>query len=1274
MDEIENSMWVHKLWEPIDQLNQSIFNSKRNGIKVAAYCRISNGNNNFTSLENQVSYYTNYIHRHPNWNFVGIYFDNKISGATIKHRPGFKRMIRHAKEGRIELILTKSISRFSRNVQELLEVINQLENTVIYFAAEGIETFKGFNPLLLETHAAMAQDYIENNSNTVKFAYKRRLEKGRPYYGNLYGYDPVEESNKSMVKINEKEAEVVRWIFNEFIQGKTNSEINRALIHKGIKTKKGNDKWLSGQINNIIEEVSYTGDKIALKQTKDIMTGKITPSDQLYLISNSHPAIISRETFNRAQEVLAARKKHHKRSPAQKNPLYKRLVCGRCGNHFKNHNNSSYGCINEDASVKLCEQNRLKRFTPQSMAIKALFKRMMELDVTAYKNLKEISYQIRDGLNRSENQLSSDFLRMLKELEMILKKANQNDHFEFQRLRYFTQVEIAKNLNQTDEVERIKAEYKSFENDVTSIEDDREYRDEALTWIKGIGSINEFIRTSTIEIVRAWVISIEIYSLDSYIVEWIDKETTTIGEDEIPLIKQLAEEKRTARMERLKQIDEPLRLVDKNLGVLQTEKVSDVPRKEEPIVEALLKVPKEGWETKPIKSTIKPIKDVIKLEDGMTIRDLGNLKKNILKAKMANLKEEKEKKLKVAAYCRVSTLQEEQKLSFQTQLAYCNFYILCNPSWVLAGIYADKGVSGTKTEFRDDFNRMIEDAKQGKIDMIITKSISRFSRNVVDVLETIKILHDLDPPVSCYFQKEGLKSNDPQASILLSLMATAAQDEIISLSNNITWGIQSLAQRGIIIRITDIYGYHITKNREWHIVEEEAAVVRLMYQLYAAGKSIYKIIEHLNKKKIPSPNFNEYWDYNTIKQILASEKYIGDYNFQKTYTPSLVGSKPRVNRGQVPQYYIEKHHQPIVDKDIYKKVQKILTQNKREITWEARKGGTAGRELYYQKFYCRECGGLISRYRSSCYDSKEGSIWRCRNSYKIVSSTCNVTRTILEQYLDYNFVLTLGKIKKSNAFRNLMKDYFKFLELKPEEQKHMKFLEEQTEKLNQELYRAVDTQVQKNGQDANQINQITSDIINLRQRLQVYWDRMEKLKRDRERLEKLLNYCEKMKPLSFKKFHHMRPRIKPGDSIYMTTNNARNSSYMDPAGADYFPEDLFREQVISGTIDGDGRIKYKFAEGVEFGVDLTYEEYKELLEKEIEKIQFEELINSSEVIEMKEFCKEGKTPKEIRTHLGITSRMSFDKRILKPLYAAGKLKLERGKASNHWWYSWVEEN
>jgi hypothetical protein len=291
------------------------------------------------------------------------------------------------------------------------------------------------------------------------------------------------------------------------------------------------------------------------------------------------------------------------------------------------------------------------------MAIKALFKRMMELDVTAYKNLKEISYQIRDGLNRSENQLSSDFLRMLKELEMILKKANQNDHFEFQRLRYFTQVEIAKNLNQTDEVERIKAEYKSFENDVTSIEDDREYRDEALTWIKGIGSINEFIRTSTIEIVRAWVISIEIYSLDSYIVEWIDKETTTIGEDEIPLIKQLAEEKRTARMERLKQIDEPLRLVDKNLGVLQTEKVSDVPRKEEPIVEALLKVPKEGWETKPIKSTIKPIKDVIKLEDGMTIRDLGNLKKNILKAKMANLKEEKEKKLKVAVYFEAENIE-----------------------------------------------------------------------------------------------------------------------------------------------------------------------------------------------------------------------------------------------------------------------------------------------------------------------------------------------------------------------------------------------------------------------------------------------------------------------------------------------------------------------------------------------------------------------------------------------------------------------------------------
>ena len=321
------------------------------------------------------------------------------------------------------------------------------------------------------------------------------------------------------------------------------------------------------------------------------------------------------------------------------------------------------------------------------------------------------------------------------------------------------------------------------------------------------------------------------------------------------------------------------------------------------------------------------------------------------------------------------------------------------------------------------------------------------------------IILDLSP--STHGEKEGIKTNDPQSTLLLSLMAALAEDEIISLSNNITWGIKSFAKRGIITRTTDIYGYRITENREWNIVEEEAAVVRLMYRLYVSGKSIYEIIEHLNKKKIPSPNGNEYWDYNTIRSILASEKYIGDYIFQKTYTPDAVGSKPRVNRGQVPQYYIEEHHEPIVDKGIYEKAQEILNQNKRKITCEARKDGTAGRESYYQKFYCSECGGLISRNSSSSYDSKEGSAWRCRNSYKIVGSTCNIKRMILEQYLDYNFVLTLEAIKKSHEFRKMMEAYLESLDLKSRDLSHMNLLEEQIENLNQELYRAVDTQIQK---------------------------------------------------------------------------------------------------------------------------------------------------------------------------------------------------------------------
>src|SRR6056297_555673 len=210
MDIKDRANWTHTLWEPLDKMKQSPLHSKKEGIRVAAYCRISGGDTNFRSLENQVSYFSNYIYKRKNWKCIGIYIDERKSGATMSKRPGIQRLIRHARSGEVDLILTKSIARFSRNTKEILEVIQELKetNTVIYFDREGIEIFRGNSSLMLETHAAMAQDFIENISNLVKFTYRKRLNEGRPMFGDMYGYDYVSPLEKDKVKINEEEAKV----------------------------------------------------------------------------------------------------------------------------------------------------------------------------------------------------------------------------------------------------------------------------------------------------------------------------------------------------------------------------------------------------------------------------------------------------------------------------------------------------------------------------------------------------------------------------------------------------------------------------------------------------------------------------------------------------------------------------------------------------------------------------------------------------------------------------------------------------------------------------------------------------------------------------------------------------------------------------------------------------------------------------------------------------------------------------------------------------------
>lgn len=274
--------------------------------------------------------------------------------------------------------------------------------------------------------------------------------------------------------------------------------------------------------------------------------------------------------------------------------------------------------------------------------------------------------------------------------------------------------------------------------------------------------------------------------------------------------------------------------------------------------------------------------------------------------------------------------------------------------------------------------------------------------------------------------------------------------------------------------------------------------------------------------------------------------------------------------------------------------------------------------------------------------------------------------------MDYHFIKTLENIEKNEQFQKRVKSYLSKMELTNNEKEKIEMIKAKMDNLNQKLYHALDLEIQ-GGKDTKLIDGITSKIIDLREELQHYRNRQEQLEEEQYKLQKLLEYVRRKKTISFRKFHHFRPRLKKEESLYTISNVARDSNYRDLEGEDLFPEEFFKEQVLGGTIDKEGRITYEFAPGLSFGTDLTYKIYQAQFEKLKEKIRFEELLNSKEVLKIKEFCKEGKTPKEIRNHLGITSRVSFDKRILKPLYRAGKLNLKRGKVQNQWWYSWAED-
>ena len=279
---------------------------------------------------------------------------------------------------------------------------------------------------------------------------------------------------------------------------------------------------------------------------------------------------------------------------------------------------------------------------------------------------------------------------------------------------------------------------------------------------------------------------------------------------------------------------------------------------------------------------------------------------------------------RVAAYCRVSTDEEAQSTSFDLQVSHYTEYIAAQENWFFAGIYADEGISGTQVKHREQFQKMIEDCEAGLIDMIITKSISRFARNTVDCLTTIRKLKGLKTPVEIYFEKERLSSLDEKTDMILNLMASIAQEESRSISANIRWAIKNRMKNGTQkIPTSGLLGYDTDEDGNMVIIAQEAEIVRTIFKSFVQGVHPSLIAVRLNALNLKTVYGND-WSSSSVRKILRNEKYCGDVLMQKTITVDYLSHVSKINEGEAEQYYIADHHDPIVSREMWNKAQELL--------------------------------------------------------------------------------------------------------------------------------------------------------------------------------------------------------------------------------------------------------------------------------------------------------------------------------------------------------------
>ena len=517
------------------------------------------------------------------------------------------------------------------------------------------------------------------------------------------------------------------------------------------------------------------------------------------------------------------------------------------------------------------------------------------------------------------------------------------------------------------------------------------------------------------------------------------------------------------------------------------------------------------------------------------------------------------RQLRVAAYCRVSTDDEEQLTSYEAQKNYYTDKIMTNKEWTMAGIFADEGITGTSARKRPEFLRMIRQCKQGKIDIVLTKSISRFARNTVDCLNYVRALKELG--IAVIFEKENMNTLEIDSEILITMLGAFAQSESESISANVRWGIRQAMKEGkATIQYKYLYGYRKGDNSKPEIIPDQAEVVRKIYDLFLSGTPVRGIQEYLNANSVPNINGEPKWARSAIDSILTNEKYCGDVLLQKTYIDDCINKKVKKNTGQLPMYLVQNHHEGIISRKTFDAAQAELARRSAGKS-PSKKNAPTGRSRYSSKYalsdrlYCGECG---TQYQRCTWRNRDGSkriVWRCVSRVDYGNRYCHNSPTLDEEPLHRAILAAINNAveDKDNIVYNLKAAMEKELAPVAGQQLSLSEIDNQLEQLNTEFSKVLAEASESDDQAAY------SDIF------RAIVQKQTALKSQRDEIQGMLAE-------SGKAAAHI--------------DQCREATEVIPAVITEWNEALIRQIVESVTVEIDSKLAVQMKSGAEIFIDI----------------------------------------------------------------------------------------